>query len=100
MSELKTKQEFCCWHWKQLIEGKALKTKQEAFDNGKHPSMDPEFYNIHPNFIMWVNDDEHINNSGWHWYHFCPNCGAQKDPDENIRKWRNYWLIVGHPTTS
>jgi hypothetical protein len=89
MSEQTQVQKFCCWNWKQRIEDKTLITKEQAFDNGK--SLESEFYKIHPNFIMWVDDDHNVNKIGWHWFHFCPNCGEQKDSNENIEAWRRYW---------
>lgn len=87
----KPKQEFCCWHWKQLIELGNIKTKEQEFKGREHFKNDPKFYDIHPNFIMWVEDPNDLMKSGYHWYHYCPNCGKQKDSDENIKAWSGYW---------
>lgn len=90
-----TIQKFCCWHWKQLIEGKDLKTKYQEFA-ANETMLKSEFYKIHPMFIRWIKHPKDPMRSGYHWFHFCPNCGTQKDSNENIQKWFEYW---NKPTT-
>lgn len=80
----------CCLQFKQMIDSKIIVTKQEAIPEYNR-LKDPTFYNIHPNFVMWVDDMHPIQKHGWHWYHYCPNCGAKKDSDENIKAWAEYW---------
>lgn len=81
---------FCCEHFANLIKGKVIITKEQAFPDKEH-FKDPNFFNIHPNFIMWVEDTDPIDKHGYHWFHYCSNCGTQLDTDEVIKKWSEYW---------
>lgn len=85
-----TKQQYCCPHFTNLIEGKVIITKEEAFpDYAKW--KDQEFFQKHPKYIMWVENEDNIEDNGWHWFHFCPNCGFKHSTDEEIEYWNNKW---------
>lgn len=91
MSTQKQEEKYCCQHFANLIRDKVVVTKDIVFPNRRLQLKDPHFYDIHPKYVMWVDDMEPFQKYGYHWFHYCSNCGTKLDTDEVIKAWSDYW---------